>query len=272
MGGSSPTKPCSHTCLQGQEAQPDFHLGLQPQDRSLSREHVAEGAGETHQAENTRGAGRQSPGVPWQCGGPRLSSPRPLSSLEMGSLVAQPGKGVRTAPDPNTRCKPQRRVPAKARDAGAPAPRGGSRTGGARRPPAPATAWGTPRPPPPSRAGAPPSRMRPHFAPGQDSYPSRRRLLHVCQSPLNSRTPPDTPRAVCGSPGRPRPLLDATARTVLTQGALWECGPPGTKTSSSRSSPARGIHIAPPCGRRVNSSAALRATGLRTAGGLRLGM
>lgn len=49
---SSHTKPCNYTCLQGEEAQPDFNVWLQPQDRSLSRETVAEGTREAHQAEN----------------------------------------------------------------------------------------------------------------------------------------------------------------------------------------------------------------------------
>lgn len=59
---SSQTKPCNYTCLQGEEAQPDFNVWLQPQDRSLSRKKVAEGTRETHQAENKLVAVRQSPG------------------------------------------------------------------------------------------------------------------------------------------------------------------------------------------------------------------
>lgn len=36
-------------------------------------------------------------------------------------------------------------------------------------------------------------------------YPSRRRLRHGCQSPLNARTPPDNPRAACRTGGRRSP-------------------------------------------------------------------
>lgn len=49
---SSQTKPCNYTCLQREEAQPDFNVWLQPQDRGLSREKVAGGTREAHQAEN----------------------------------------------------------------------------------------------------------------------------------------------------------------------------------------------------------------------------
>lgn len=56
---SSHTKPCNYTRLQGEEAQPDFNVWLQPQDRSLSREKVAEGTREAHQAENKLVAERQ---------------------------------------------------------------------------------------------------------------------------------------------------------------------------------------------------------------------
>lgn len=137
---------------------------------------------------STRRAHRQ------RCG-PRVPNPRHLSSLETGSLWAPRRKRVGTVTNPRTGNKPQRSFPAKARGAGASAPRGRNRTGEGRAlgsrgqvcthrrqwPPG-----GHPAPPRGSAIpNAPPSRAR------GDPYPSRRRFRHCCPSPVHSGASPD---------------------------------------------------------------------------------
>lgn len=137
-----------------------------------------------------------------------------------------------TVRNPRTCNKPEKFPSQGAVTLGAPARRGRNRPGGGQSPgvarggrssPARAAAPRTPSPAP-ARGSAIPN--APPESRQKDSYPSRRRLRHGCQSPLNSQAPPDTPRAACGSPGHLGPLLEVTTSAVLTQGALWECGPP----------------------------------------------
>lgn len=96
-------------------------------------------------------------------GGPRVSNPRHLSSLETDSFLG-------SVTNPTTRNKPPRSFPAKARGAGAPPDAEGTGQGraeprGRGNSPVLAGASGSPGDTQP-RPGAPPSRTRPRATPG----------------------------------------------------------------------------------------------------------